>query len=78
MLLALPSLAANLAAIEQFKAVSFGGRLAAIAKFEDEIKLLEDAGASTVFNVYAEAGSGFAAHVTDRPSLHAARQAHQS
>ena len=65
-LLALPNQAANLAAIEQFKAMSFGGRLAATAKFEDEIEPLEQAGASAVFNVYAEAGAGFAAHVTAR------------
>ena len=77
-LLALPNLAANLATIEQFKAVSFGGRLAAIAQFEDEVDLLETAGASTAFNVYAEAGAGFAAHVTKRTSLQTGRRAEQS
>ena len=64
-LLALPNLAANLAAIEQFNAVSFGGRIAATAKFEDEVQPLQAAGASAVFNLYAEAGAGFAAHVTE-------------
>ena len=77
-LVALPSLAANLAAIEQFKAVSFEGRLAAIAQYEDEVELLEAAGASTTFNVYAEAGTGFAAHVTGRTSLPAGSRAGQS
>jgi len=62
-MLALPNLAANLAVIDQLKAGSFGGRVAATARFQDEIEPLEEAGASTVFNVYAEAGSGFAAHV---------------
>ncbi|MCE2518824.1 MAG: cation:proton antiporter [Alphaproteobacteria bacterium] len=62
-MLALPNLAANLAVIDQLKAASFGGRVAATARFQDEIEPLEEAGASTVFNVYAEAGSGFAAHV---------------
>ena len=63
-LLALPNLAANLAAIEQFNAESFEGRVAAIAKYDDEVKPLMRAGASAVFNVYDEAGTGFAAHVT--------------
>ena len=62
-MLTLPNLGANLAVIEQLKAASFGGRVAATARFQDDIETLEEAGASTVFNVYAEAGSGFAAHV---------------
>ena len=63
-MLALPNLAANLAVIDQLKEASFGGRVAATVRFQDDIETLEEAGASTVFNVYAEAGSGFAAHVT--------------
>ncbi len=62
-MLTLPNLAANLAVLDQLKAASFRGRVAAIAWFQDEIEPLERAGVSTVFNVYAEAGSGFAAHV---------------
>ena len=62
-MLTLPNLGANLAVIEQLKAASFGGRVAATARFQDDIEMLEQAGASTVFNVHAEAGSGFAAHV---------------
>ena len=65
-MLALPNLAASLAVLDQLKAASFGGRVAATARFQDEIKLLEQAGASTVFNAYAEAGSGFAAHVDEQ------------
>ena len=65
-MLALPNLAANLAVIDQLKAASFDGRVAATARFQDDIEPLEEAGASTVFNVYAEAGSGFAAHVAGR------------
>ena len=62
-MLALPNLAASLAVLDQLKAASFSGRVAATARFQDEIEALEQAGASTVFNAYAEAGSGFAAHV---------------
>ncbi len=69
-MLALPSLAANLAVIDQLKAASFTGRVAATVRFQDDIEPLEEAGASTVFNVYAEAGSGFAAHVAgDMPAV---------
>lgn len=63
-MLALPNLAASIAVLDQLKAASFSGRVAATARFQDEIQPLEEAGASTVFNAYAEAGSGFAAHVT--------------
>lgn len=62
-MLALPRLTANLAVLEQLEASSFSGRVAATARYSDDVEPLIDAGASTVFNVYAEAGSGFAAHV---------------
>ncbi len=62
-MLALPNLGANLAVIEQLKVASFDGQVAATARFQDDMEMLEQAGASTVFNVYAEAGSGFAADV---------------
>ena len=62
-MLALPNLTASLAVLEQLRASSFSGRIAATAKFHDEIEPLKRAGASVVFNVYEGAGSGFAAHV---------------
>ena len=62
-MLTLPNLAANLAVLDQLEAASFDGQVAAVARFHDEIEPLEQAGASTVFNVYAEAGAGFAEHV---------------
>ena len=62
-MLALPNLAANLAVLDQLRAAAFSGRVAATAWFQDEVGPLEKAGVSTVFNVYEEAGSGFAAHV---------------
>ncbi|MCY4187904.1 MAG: cation:proton antiporter [Bryobacterales bacterium] len=65
-MLALPSLTASLDVLHELKAVSFTGQVAATAKFQDEIESLERAGATTVFNIYAEAGSGFAVHVTGR------------
>ena len=68
-MLALPNLAANLAVLDQLEAASFDGRIAATVRFHDEIEPLEQAGASTVFNVYAEAGAGFAEHVDARYPL---------
>lgn len=62
-MLALPKLTTNIAVLEQLEAVSFKGRVAATAKFPDEEEALRRAGANTVFNIYTEAGAGFAAHV---------------
>ncbi len=62
-MLALPRLSTALDVLEQLKTAGFTGEIAAMAKFEDEEEALKQAGATTVFNVYSEAGAGFAAHV---------------
>ncbi|MCK4743728.1 MAG: cation:proton antiporter [Sulfuriflexus sp.] len=62
-MLALPNLQANLDALEQLQKISFTGSVAATARFPDEVKLLQQAGATAVFNIYTEAGAGFAEHV---------------
>ena len=62
-MLALPNLEANLDALEQLRERSFSGRIAATARFPDEVKLLHQSGATAVFNIYTEAGAGFAEHV---------------
>ncbi len=62
-MLALPNLDANLDALEQLRAISYSGCIAATARFPDEVKVLEQAGADDVFNIYTEAGTGFADHV---------------
>ncbi|MFT4712722.1 MAG: putative Kef-type K+ transport protein [Candidatus Azotimanducaceae bacterium] len=64
-MLALPKLSSNLEVLGELKATSYTGKIAATAKFPDEVAALVDAGATTVFNVYTEAGAGFAAHVVD-------------
>ena len=43
--------------------------MVATARFPDEIEPLETAGASSVYYLYAEAGSGFAAHVAEQTQL---------
>lgn len=62
-MLALPNLQANLDALEQLKAISFDGRVSATARFPDEVNMLKKSGATAVFNIYTEAGAGFAEHV---------------
>ncbi len=62
-MLALPNLRANLDALEQLRRISFPGRIAATARFPDEEKMLRQSGATAVFNIYTEAGVGFANHV---------------
>lgn len=65
-MLALPKHATNMAVLSQVKATGFKGRIAATARFPDQVEALEEAGADTVFNIYREAGAGFAAHVVDK------------
>jgi len=63
-MLALPTLTANLDALEQLREIGFKGGIAATARYPDEEAQLCDAGATAVFNIYAEAGTGFADLVT--------------
>jgi len=65
-MLVLPNLQANLDALEQLREISFSGRIAATARFPDEEELLRQSGATAVFNIYTEAGVGFADHVEAR------------
>jgi len=62
-MLALPNLQANLDALEQLQVISFSGRIAATVKYRDEREQLERLGVHAVFDVYTEAGAGFAEHV---------------
>ena len=62
-MLALPNLRANLDALEQLRVISFSGRIAATARYRDEKEQLQQLGVQAVFDVYTEAGAGFAEHV---------------
>ncbi|MBT3510148.1 MAG: cation:proton antiporter [Nitrospina sp.] len=64
-MLALPNLQANLDALGQLMEISFSGRIAATARYPDEEERLYKAGATAVFNIYTEAGTGFADHVVE-------------
>ena len=62
-MLALPKLDTTLEVLKHLRAVSFDGHVAVTARYPDEVDKLKEAGAETVFNLYAEAGIGFATHV---------------
>jgi predicted Kef-type K+ transport protein len=62
-MLALPTLTASLDALEQLREIGFKGGIAATARYPDEEARLREAGATAIFNIYAEAGAGFADHV---------------
>ncbi len=64
-MLALPQYTANLNAIKQLRSAGFSGQVAATAAFQEDEAALLKAGADTVFNIYAEAGTGFATHVAE-------------
>lgn len=62
-MLTLPKLRANLDALAQLRSIGYSGRIAATARYEDEVARLKQAGATDVFNIYTEAGAGSANHV---------------
>lgn len=63
-LLAMPNQRANLAAARLARQWGFEGLIGASAKFSDEADELRQNGVNAVFNIYAEAGRGFADHAT--------------
>ncbi|MBT0586314.1 cation:proton antiporter family protein [Alteromonas oceanisediminis] len=69
-MLALPSIEDSINIAKQLKHTRFHGKVAAIARYEDEVKILRDNGVDKVFNFFKEAGLGFAeeslAFVEDR------------
>jgi hypothetical protein len=61
-LLTMPKHQANLAAVRHLVDVGFPGRITAIAQYDDQVEELREAGAHAAFNIYNEAGLGFAEH----------------
>ena len=62
-ILAMPDHKANLYAIEELTQRQFKGQIAAMAMFDDEVEELKQAGAHAAYNIYTQAGFGFAEHV---------------
>ena len=65
-LLAMPDHDANMYALEQIRSADFRGHVAALARYPDEVPKLRDAGADIAFDVYGEAGTGFARDIAER------------
>lgn len=70
-MLTLPKLATSLAVLHQLRNSGYTGPVASVARYPDEIPRLEAGGASLVFNIYTEAGTGFAEHVMVSMPQHA-------
>jgi hypothetical protein len=58
----MPSLSEMIDAVQQLRDSGYKGKVAAVAKYDDEQVQMRAAGADVVFNYYAEAGAGFAEH----------------
>jgi predicted Kef-type K+ transport protein len=64
-LLTMSNFAANRIAALRLKHSHFTGNIAAVARFDDEKEELQRLGVDLVFNLYEEAGIGFAEHICD-------------
>lgn len=65
-LLAMPNSQANTIAMDLINDLSFKGKVAAIAKYPDELEKLKALGVDEAYNIYREAGAGFARHVKEQ------------
>ncbi|WP_099612104.1 cation:proton antiporter family protein [Vibrio fujianensis] len=70
-LLAMPHHQANQIALAELNKRQFTGQIAAIAEYSDQMDILLQEGAHAAFNIYSEAGTGFARHVCEhlQPTL---------
>ena len=64
-MLALPDSRTSIFSIQQMKERGYKGQITASVRYEDQMKPLEDAGVDAVYNLYEEAGVGFADHVCE-------------
>jgi predicted Kef-type K+ transport protein len=71
-LLAMPSHAGNVFALQQLKHRAFAGRIAAIVEYPEEVEVLRGLGADAVFHIRDEAGSAFADDAMAAASPHPA------
>lgn len=60
-MLALPSQQEILSTLDMLKMANYQGKVATVARYDDEREQLTELGVDVVFNYYAEVGSGFAA-----------------
>lgn len=62
----MPNSQANTIAMLQINQLNFKGKVAAIAKYPDELEQLKSLGVDEAYNIYSEAGAGFARHVKEQ------------
>jgi predicted Kef-type K+ transport protein len=62
-MIALPNFTPALGVIEQLKFLGYQGRIAATTRYAEEIEIFHAAGVHSVFNVFTQAGAGFANQV---------------
>jgi len=65
-LVTLPNHAANLAVVRQLQQHKYTGHIAVTAKYADEVVDFNELGIESAYNIYAEAGSGFAGHILNQ------------
>ncbi len=68
-MLDMPNIHETLAAVKMIKRTGSDIQIAASVKHDDNMPILKKAGVHSVFNIYAEAGSGFANHVCETTQL---------
>ncbi|UCB55403.1 MAG: cation:proton antiporter, partial [Thiotrichales bacterium] len=72
-MLVMPDHSAQLATIDQIREHGFKGKIAATAKYPDELETLKELGVDAAFNIYAEVGTGFASLSSEKFGLQPAR-----
>ena len=65
-MLTLPQLSANLDMVRRLTDGPYDGRITAVARFPDEVEILEQAGVHLALDSFTEAGAGFAEHAQQR------------
>lgn len=73
-LLTLPTHQANVTAVNRLKQMGYKGKIAATSKFVDEEQELKSLGVDLTFNIYSEAGLGFADSLHTLPQTALARE----
>lgn len=63
--LALNNIDSMLCVIKMLRQFGYQGNVAAVARFDDELEMLREAGVDLALNVFAEAGEGLAVHAVD-------------
>ncbi len=63
--LTLPNFETTIEVVKMMKEMGYHDRLVSIAKFQEDIEALEDAGVDMAANIFTEAGAGFASHIME-------------